>query len=263
MLKHHAPMVGIIRHNWGNATTRSMKLLASNCDLPAQALCKRKAVYSNIIEVHGEDGQITSPDYPASYSANTVTVYYINAYSAKYTTVTLPVIDIDSESVIYVYEGASTSGHLLAIVKSGHKENTFTGYNGITVKFVSSATASQQTRTGWVLNFSNVRNVHGNGNQVTSPNYPDSYPSNTVTYYHINANYGGLTISTLPVFDIDSESALYIYDGPDDSGQFVIATNASTGLDSSIASFRGITLKFVSSGGDGDKHAGWVLNYYT
>uniref|UniRef100_A0A7E4ZY38 Secreted protein n=1 Tax=Panagrellus redivivus TaxID=6233 RepID=A0A7E4ZY38_PANRE len=40
-------------------------------------------------------------------------------------------------------------------------------------------------------------------------------------------------------------------------------TNASTGLDSSIASFRGITLKFVSSGGDGDKHAGWVLNYYT
>uniref|UniRef100_A0A7E4VUN1 C-type lectin domain-containing protein n=1 Tax=Panagrellus redivivus TaxID=6233 RepID=A0A7E4VUN1_PANRE len=188
-----------------------------DCKYQQPFICKQHSPNCSTIIVNGTTGNITSPNYPDMYDIDTECYYHLNVPEGNVVHLTFDLVDIDSYSDVYVYDGptADNRSSLLGYAAQsywdyyGDDEFESTG-SSMSLKFKTTAYTYYPWYYGWVATFTAVPApvptlINGTSGSLTSPNYPGNYTVGDDLFYQINAppNYH----IVLTIWDFVSETS--------------------------------------------------------
>uniref|UniRef100_A0A7E4V3X6 C-type lectin domain-containing protein n=1 Tax=Panagrellus redivivus TaxID=6233 RepID=A0A7E4V3X6_PANRE len=161
--------------------------LEADCNETLPFICKRHTKVDSTTNVYGSSGSVSSPNYPAPYYADSVSLTYIRVPDGYGISLTFDFLGIDANSVIYVID----NGVVINIITSQSQRPTVeTSSTQLLVRFEASKEGNERY-IGWKASFSAFAPISTEGS-FNSPNYPYNYGNNEriTKVVHVPDGYG-------------------------------------------------------------------------
>uniref|UniRef100_A0A7E4VUR4 C-type lectin domain-containing protein n=1 Tax=Panagrellus redivivus TaxID=6233 RepID=A0A7E4VUR4_PANRE len=161
-----------------------------DCQNPLPFICKRHVPHGNNVYLNGSGGIITSPKYPIPYEPAVTSNYYINVDVQTVVDLTFIYLKIDSESLIYVYDGWDANSTIIETITSTYRPNMIeSSSNQVRVEFVASGSGGGKY-FGWKASINAVVPITSSG-AFSSTNYPETSNNETIEQYiRVAPDYG-------------------------------------------------------------------------
>uniref|UniRef100_A0A0B7BPM5 CUB domain-containing protein n=1 Tax=Arion vulgaris TaxID=1028688 RepID=A0A0B7BPM5_9EUPU len=177
----------------------------------------------------GNSGVIESPNFPNPYFHNTNCTWTIEAPIGNKINVSFAVFNLEgSRGCFYdrlqIRDAQNAqSRQMITLCGNDIPDNIQSNSSQLWINFLSDASiANEGFRLEWIVDGCGG-NIYGSSGVITSPNYPNHYPSQRECQWLITVDTGNMIEMTITNFDLESSSncywdALEVYAGSDKQG---------------------------------------------